>query len=222
MAEEKINKRTHDALKAIENAVFSLLEEFEFERITARGIYQRAEVNKMTFYKYYKNKYDALAKAFTSRVNDEYDTEISQWQDNNEYLKTEEAYYRGLMFVVHFFKRYHTQFFHLVSSGGDLPKDIVFSALFANYRPFFSALIGKEISKDAEYLVHVVFGTYRSIYECLMEQLAKNHDGPFPGQDVEKACRFISKAFCQLYLGLLEDNKARASAVTTKNTTSNS
>ena len=75
-----LSKRTRIALKAIEDAVFFLLAEKEFECITAQDIYRRAGVNKMTFYKYHKNKYDALAKAFTSRLNEEYDIEEAKWR----------------------------------------------------------------------------------------------------------------------------------------------
>ena len=216
MATEKISKRTRDALKAIEDAVFSLLEKKEFEHVTARDICQQAKVNKMTFYKYYKNKYDALAAAFTSRINDEYGTAYVLWQSQHEQPDLEEANYEGLMFAVDFFQRYHVQFSHLVSSNGDLPKDVVFSALFANYRSFFAQMIGKELTKENDYLVHFVFGAFRSIYECQMEKIAEYPNGAFPKEDVQEACRFIGRAFTLLLRDLDEKENGQATNVATQ------
>lgn len=210
MAKEQVSKRTQNALKAIEDAVFALLGEKEFESVTAQEIYQRAGVNKMTFYKYHNNKYDALAKAFTSRVNREYSAIANEYLATHKTLDLDEANYQVLLFVADFIERYHLQFAHLISTSGDLPKDIVFSALFANYREFFSDYIGKEIDEENEYLVHFVFGAYRSVYECQMQRLAKNPDDPDRRQNVAKACRLIAKSFTLLERALLNLEEAPA------------
>ena len=207
---ETLSKRTRIALKAIEDAVFFLLAEKEFEYITAQDIYRRAGVNKMTFYKYHKNKYDALAKAFTSRLNEEYDLEEAKWQKTQENMSVDEANYLGLLFVANFFGRYRVQFAHLVSSSGDFPKDVVFSALFANYRPYFSYMIGRELNQENEYLVHFVFGAFCAIYECQMQKFAQNPDDGSSSQDVEKACRMISKSFSALVRSLHEEDDCPA------------
>ncbi len=206
MAEEKTNRRTADALKAIEDAVFSLLEEKEFEHVTARDICQRAKVNKMTFYKYHNNKYDALAKAFTSRLNAEYKAKILDF-DHLYKDDMDEAHFQGLMFVLDFFERYRVAFSHLVSSSGDFPRDVVFSALFANYLPFFSAVIGEEINHSNEYLVHFIFGAYRSLFECQLRQLAQSPNGEFDRQAAEKACRLIAKSFTMIFLTMRKEHE---------------
>ena len=211
MATDKPSKRTRQALKAIEDAVFSLLAEKEFESVTAQEIYRRANVNKMTFYKYHNNKYDALAKAFTSRVNEEFDSEIAHWVGEQRNLDTEEANYLGLMFTADFIERYHIQFSHLVSAAGDLPKDVVFSALFANYRPYFAYVTGQELNATNEYLVHFAFGALRSICECQMQHLAKNPASGAPKQDVQKACRIIAKSFSLLLNTLREGENTQNS-----------
>ena len=215
MAMEKHSKRTRHALKAIEDAVFFLLGEKEFESVTAQDIYRQANVNKMTFYKYHNNKYDALAKAFTSRLNDEYHAEIAKRQDEIKNMDMDEANYQALLFVMEFIEKYHVQFSHLVSSSGDLPKDVVFSALFANYRPYFSSLIGKEVTKENEYLIHFVFGAFRSIYECQMQNLAKNSNDGSPRQNAEEACRIIAKTFSLVERALLEKKDKSDSATAT-------
>ncbi|MBQ9457682.1 MAG: TetR/AcrR family transcriptional regulator [Bacilli bacterium] len=202
MAKEQVSKRTQNALKAIEDAVFALLGEKEFEAVTAQEIYRKAGVNKMTFYKYHNNKYDALAKAFTSRINREYNTAVAKYLSIHETYDLDEANYQALLFVADFFERYRVQFSHLASPSGDLPKDVVFSALFSNYRRFFSDMIGKEICEENEYLVHFVFGAYRSLYECQMQKLAKDPSDPAPRQDIKKACRVIAKAFSLLQTAL--------------------
>ena len=207
MAEEKLNKRTQDALTAIEDAVFDLLEEKTFDSITARDIYNQAKVNKMTFYKYHSNKFDALAKAFTSRVDIEFAQRFSVEEALFEEGDYDESIYRGLIFVVEFIERYRAQFAHLVSPNGDLPRDVVFSALFSNYRIYFSAIVGGDLSKENEYLVYFLFGSFRSLYDCQMQQLAKNPKGAFPKQDAEKACHIIARSFKEVLLALRDDLK---------------
>jgi|GEM_PF-6623689 len=212
METEKTSKRTRRVLKAIEDAVFVLLGEKEFEYITAQDIYQRANVNKATFYKYNKSKYDALAKAFTSRINEEYNAEIAKRAGEIESMGLDEANYQALMFIVDFFERYRAQFAHLVSDSGDLPKDIVFSALFANYRHYFSSMIGKDVTRENEYIVHFVFGAFRSIYECHMQKMAKDPNEPSRRQDIEKACHIVAKTFSILHRALLDgDGEALSS-----------
>lgn len=57
-----LNPRTERTLLAIETAFIELMQEMDFDQITAQDIIKHANVNRNTFYKYYKGKYGLVQK----------------------------------------------------------------------------------------------------------------------------------------------------------------
>ena len=64
----KKDPRVVKTLERISNAVLSNLERHPFREITLNMICQDAMINKTTFYKYYKDKYDYLNQYLDSQM----------------------------------------------------------------------------------------------------------------------------------------------------------
>ena len=62
----KRNKYFLEAGDAIIDAFFSLLDEFSFDEITVTQIITEANINRSTFYRHYKDKYDILDQMLKS------------------------------------------------------------------------------------------------------------------------------------------------------------
>lgn len=56
------NRRHQDTVKRIQEAMLTLLDEKEFERITVQDVCTLAEINRSTFYRHYVDIYDLMGK----------------------------------------------------------------------------------------------------------------------------------------------------------------
>lgn len=62
MAEKTVDRRTQKTRKALCNALADLLKEKELHKVTVQEISDRAEVNRVTFYKHFLDVYDLYEK----------------------------------------------------------------------------------------------------------------------------------------------------------------
>lgn len=59
-----MDKRVEKTIRSIRNALLELLRDKEFDRITVKEICERAEISRITFYNYFKDKYDLMNDMF--------------------------------------------------------------------------------------------------------------------------------------------------------------
>lgn len=80
-----MDARTRYTLKAIKNALLSLLKEKSIEKITVREICQLAEINRATFYRHYDNQY-ALLEILQEEMFEEIKREVRAQTDSSEVI----------------------------------------------------------------------------------------------------------------------------------------
>ncbi|MFM9279394.1 TetR/AcrR family transcriptional regulator [Paenibacillus jiagnxiensis] len=64
----KVDRRTLKSQEAIKKAVLELMAEKDFDDITIRDISDRADVNRVTIYLHYTDKFDLLAKIIEEHI----------------------------------------------------------------------------------------------------------------------------------------------------------
>ena len=60
-----MDKRVIKTKKSIRNALLELLNEMEFEKVKVKQICERANINRITFYAHYRDKYDLMNELYT-------------------------------------------------------------------------------------------------------------------------------------------------------------
>lgn len=71
------DRRVVKTLRCIDNACWSLMQEKDFTEITIQDIVDRAEINRATFYRYYKDKYDWMEKKIQERMQEIHDISMT-------------------------------------------------------------------------------------------------------------------------------------------------
>ena len=156
-----MNKRTVTVLNTIYDALFELLAEQTFEKITVMEICKQAKVNKMTFYKYHEDKYEALARAFDNKFSNEFYKEFG----NPDVLfyrndpKLEENTYKAFRFISLWCVKYEKQIRNLISTSNQLAYDVASNAMFNSYYSFIKNRMGKLVSQGTlQHLSSFIFG----------------------------------------------------------------
>ena len=107
----ELNHRTQATRMAIGNAILDELEENEFSQIKVTDVIRRANVSRMSFYRYYENLYDALCDYLNIVVNG-YMIEGGEKEDPNVFMRPEH-----IEFSLNYFDRYARYFLVLNSHG---------------------------------------------------------------------------------------------------------
>lgn len=138
--------------QAIRTACLELLEERPFDKITVKDIVMRCELNRNTFYYYYKDIYDVLEDIF---LVEQQKLHGRNWEDATVY----EAY----LAVSDILLRHRTAILHLYSSKHqDILLNYLRSAIIDFVRPFVERRVrGRKLTKeDVDYIV--------SFYSCAL------------------------------------------------------
>lgn len=136
--------------QAIRTACLELLEEKPFDKITVKDIVMRCELNRNTFYYYYKDIYDVLEDVFA--------VEREKLHEKNW---EECTFYDAYLAVSDIFLRHRTAILHLSSSRHqDILANYLRYAINDFVRPFVmrSARDRKVTEADIDYIV--------SFYSC--------------------------------------------------------
>lgn len=102
--------RVVKTLKQIDQALLESLEAMHFEKITVDQLCQTAMINRSTFYKYYKSKYD-LMEQYLNRTLDEFRKQmnvafINASPDNIHHLVYQKNFEKALQFIYKHKKEY--------------------------------------------------------------------------------------------------------------------
>lgn len=176
-----------------EKILFKLLGKENYHDITINEICSLTNKTKMTFYHYYKDKDDLLAKASINLINEEYNEEY------NKILKKEtdieEIEYQSLVITYEWVAKHYNQISNLIYKGDTLPITIFKNALFNNYSRYMSELVnasGYDIPSD--YLSVFCFeGLYGSAL-YFAEQLKNSKSKKKAREDIKKICHLFAKA----------------------------
>ena len=107
----ELNKRTVKTRMAIGNAILDELEEKEFNDIRVSDVIKRADVSRMSYYRYYENLYDALCDYLNIIVTG-YMIEGGEKSNPSVFMKLEH-----IEFSLNYFDRYARYFLILNKKG---------------------------------------------------------------------------------------------------------
>ena len=108
--EQPRTERSRSTRICIGRAIFSLMEEQPFEEIRITDIVRRAGVSRMTYYKYYSSKLDALTD-YLNEIILEYDREQKKLHASGFFEQSH------ILHAVTFFERYSSLFTTLIYTG---------------------------------------------------------------------------------------------------------
>ena len=183
--------------KKFEEALFSLLKEQNYHDITVGAICLFAGKTKMTFYHYYKDKDDLLAKASINLVNEEYGKEYEGIEASVS--DPEEIEYLSLVATYEWVAKHHSQIKNLLYKGEMLPLEIFKRALFNNYSKYLTEVIdtgGYDVPSD-----YMSIFCFEGLYESSLyyaERLKNNPDKEKVREEIKKVCRLLAKAVVAL------------------------
>lgn len=78
-----VDRRVVKTKRNIDNAFWALMQEKDFKEITIRDVEDRAEINRVTFYRYYPDKYAWMEKKIQERMLEIYNIGISIFSAKN-------------------------------------------------------------------------------------------------------------------------------------------
>ncbi|MCR4561903.1 MAG: TetR/AcrR family transcriptional regulator [Bacilli bacterium] len=189
-----MNKRSDNALRAIYDAIFTLLETQTFDKITVRGICKAASVNKMTFYKYHTDKYDALAKAAHEKCTVEFIKLVGSKEEFFKRPDSSEACYFAAKYINDWVIQNGKVFHNLFSTPGGMAYDIVCTTLANDYYDFIKEVIKPEIHNvTPEYVANFYFYGILSCTEYYLRKLKTGRNKEELKQENDNACRFFAK-----------------------------
>ncbi|MBR6350308.1 MAG: TetR/AcrR family transcriptional regulator [Lachnospiraceae bacterium] len=81
---KKMDLRVVKTLKSIDEALLAELQEKQFQNVTVESICRRAQINRTTFYKHYKDKFELLNN-YLDRFLDEFDVNCKKIFEEIEY-----------------------------------------------------------------------------------------------------------------------------------------
>ena len=175
-----------------EKALFKLLEKKNYHNITVNEICALANITKMTFYHYYKDKDNLLAVASINLINNEYLEEYEKILKRE--TNPEEIEYQSIVAIFEMIAKHYNQIQNLIHKGENFPLEIFKNALANNYSKYMSELVnagGYDVS--SEYLSVFCFeGLYGS---CLYyaEQLKNSKNKKTIKEENRKLCRLLAK-----------------------------
>lgn len=194
-----MNKRSRDAINAIYDGIFSLLEKEPFDQITVRGICKESKVNKMTFYKYHSDKFDALSKAFQSKFNNAFMAEFGPNDGTFFDCGVEEACYRTLRFVASWFSKYRDQIHSIYTSSNQIAYEVARSVLYDDYAKFLMESIDQNhCPVSVEYISRFIFSGVAACTETYLKKLRIGTDIESVNQEMDDACRFLAKSMAMM------------------------
>ncbi len=205
-----MNKRTSNALNAIYDALFDLLAENTFDKITVRGLCKHANVNKMTFYKYHKDKYDALSQALRTKATFEF---INKFGPDRKLIETDDVeytVYRTAKYLGSWANKYQKQLKNIISSPDYLDYDITKTVLFEDYKKFVQASFSiNSYDGNLDYVAHFLFGGLLSSIEHYLLQLRVNKNKEQVEKDYDDACKYLGKVYAAVVYTAREEVKQR-------------
>lgn len=196
-----MNMKSIDKTKTkFEEALFCLLNEQNYHDITLNDICALAGKTKMTFYHYYKDKDDLLAKASINLINNEYNAEYEMIERRE--TGPEEIEYQSLIVTYEWVAKHYNQIRNLTYKGETLPLEIFKKALFDNYSSYLTAAIaavGYDIPSN--YMSIFCFeGLYgSSLYYA--ERLKNSPNEKEVRDEMKKVCRVLAKAVISITVG---------------------
>lgn len=180
-----------------EKALFKLLEKKNYHNITVNEICALANITKMTFYHYYKDKDHLLAEASINLINNEYNEECGKILKRE--TDPEEIEYQSILATFEMTAKHYNQIQNLIYKGESFPLEIFKNALADNYSKYMSELInagGYDVS--SEYLSVFCFeGLYGS---CLYyaKQLKNSKNKKKIKEENRKLCRLLAKVIMSI------------------------
>ena len=194
-----MNKRSEKAIIAIYNGLFSLLDKENFEKVTVREICRESSVNKMTFYKYHKDKYDALAKGFLYIFGKDFEGEFGKESEYAKGVGDEKEIYRAIRFITSWCAKNKEKIHNIFATQDGLPYEIVKTAILNNYSSFVKRFIDTgEYGVSHEYVSTYVFSGYIGCIEVYLKKLRAGKDLEEVEREVDAACRLFAKGWAAL------------------------
>lgn len=174
-----MNKRTYTVLNTIYDALFELLSKQSFEKITVMSICDEADVNKMTFYKYHQDKYDALAKAFENKFYNEFNKEFGKTElfFKNEEMTLEEKTLKIITFMINWCIKYEKQIRNLMSNTNQLAFDCASHAMYKIYYNFIKTRMSEFVAPIIlEHTSRIIYGGFVAGINVLLDDLNKRRN----------------------------------------------
>lgn len=162
---KKIDARTVKTLQNIRKSFLELLEENKFDKITVKMICDMSHINKMTFYKYYADKYDLLAKITKHVVGYEFG---KVYGSNEEFLKLSlvDGISRSLVLLNDVANKYEKQLNNLKSPSLYLGFDVFKDALYQSFANFLNSV--KQcipLTYPVDFVAPFLFNGYVAAYD---------------------------------------------------------
>ena len=185
-----MNKRSKAALDAIYDALFEMLLTIPFDEITVRGICKVSKVNKMTFYKYHEDKFDALSKAFRHRFEVDFSKQLGPEDTLFRDRDFEAMTYQTNRHVFLWCKRYAVQIRNIYTSVNQLAYDVVKTTLYEHYFAYMNAAIDfARLGLNPSLVTTFLFGGFIAVMEDYLRALRNVGDTQAVEKENDDFCR---------------------------------
>ncbi|MCR5079312.1 MAG: TetR/AcrR family transcriptional regulator [Bacilli bacterium] len=203
-----MNKRSERAIVAIYEGLFSLLSKESFDKITVREICKESNVNKMTFYKYHKDKYDALSKSFQYLFSRDFHATFGDDEALLSGVNDEDRVYRAISYINSWCREHGLQIHNVFTTQDGLPYDIVKAAVLNDYKKFVSEFLDPAIFPVAyEYVATFVFAGYIGCIERYLQKLRAGVELEAAERELDTAAHFFAKGWVAVLRDYLKPAK---------------
>ena len=115
MKEMKLDRKTRYTRKALADSLIELMKDRSFTKITVKGLCERADVNRTTFYAHYRNNYDLLLQIEEETLA-YFEDMLNKYESRRSKREIEEMVEEMLNFIANNSNSLHI----LLSENGDL------------------------------------------------------------------------------------------------------